>query len=542
MGDCNDFEDIVNYWNLRAADIDLLFFDQAFEARLQPLIQSHLRQLREGMPVDDLENRIGIWSKEGRVVDLASFGANSMRIELREGIWSGSNLKPPLMFIEHHSALGAISDSRGVPSLSFELRPKPFYDEPGFHNQDVVVSVRPLLDSSTEETTFRYPFIPELNRFYGHEAYIRSTAVRAGLDELGIITSVTRNDLTIHSVSRRKLVSEIFAAFGMKAEPSDAGRIAMRLIQQMGGIQGCRAFKITGVRALVEKYNPLQAFTRSNAVQTIGRNDPATGIPQFEPFENLFIEPRKGGALTPHQVFDFLLKRGVFRVGLNLVCPNCELQFWMHLDDVKTEIGCEYCGRKFDITTQLKDRCWGFRRSGLFGKDDHQQGAIPVAVTLQQIDTVLHSGAIYVTGMNIAPTTTDILPCETDFVVIGSRSYHAGVEFAIGECKSRGEITEDDVMKLSRVADQFPSRRIEAFIVFAKTAPFTPEEVARCRAAQPNHRRRVILLSDRELEPYFVYERTEKEFVMHSPTAISLNDLARATHEVYFDPRRRTPV
>jgi len=47
---------------------------------------------------------------------------------------------------------------------------------------------------------------------------------------------------------------------------------------------------------------------------------------------------------------------------------------------------------------------------------------------------------------------------------------------------------------------------------------------------------RLILLSDRELEPYFVYEWAGKEYVIDA-TAISLEDLVNATHQLYFDPK-----
>ena len=58
--------------------------------------------------------------------------------------------------------------------------------------------------------------------------------------------------------------------------------------------------------------------------------------------------------------------------------------------------------------------------------------------------------------------------------------------------------------------------------------------------AQGKYQRRVILLSDRELEPYFMYERAEKEFVIpHS--AISLEDMVEATQNIYFDPRPKNP-
>lgn len=79
-------------------------------------------------------------------------------------------------------------------------------------------------------------------------------------------------------------------------------------------------------------------------------------------------------------------------------------------------------------------------------------------------------------------------------------------EEGAGQGKGRGEITEEDVRKLTQVADAFPKDRVHAYIVFSKTVSFTAEEIARCRTAQPVGRRRVILLSDRELEPYFVYE------------------------------------
>jgi hypothetical protein len=73
------------------------------------------------------------------------------------------------------------------------------------------------------------------------------------------------------------------------------------------------------------------------------------------------------------------------------------------------------------------------------------------------------------------------------------------------------------------------------FIIFSTTASFTADEIARCRAAQPSGGRRLILRSDRELEPYLVYEWAEKEFVINS-TVISLEELADATHQLYSIP------
>jgi hypothetical protein len=201
---------------------------------------------------------------------------------------------------------------------------------------------------------------------------------------------------------------------------------------------------------------------------------------------------------------------------------------------------CDYCGKRFNVTTQLSDRNWAYRRSGLFGRDDHQQGAIPVALTLQQVDTVLHHGdLVYSTSMILESSSAEIEHCETDFVILTSKGYRDHlIELAVAECKGQGEITEEDVRKLAKVADAFPANRVQPYIIFAKTAAFSPKEISRCKAAQPNGRARVILLSDRELEPYFAYQRAEKEFEIRS-SVISLEGMAQATKVIYLDPKPR---
>ncbi len=142
--------------------------------------------------------------------------------------------------------------------------------------------------------------------------------------------------------------------------------------------------------------------------------------------------------------------------------------------------------------------------------------------------------------MTVEPISAPISSCETDFVIISQRGRHANlccsVELAIGECKARGEITAEDVTKLTQLADALPRKRVQPYIIFGKTAPFTPEEIERCKAARSKSHSRVILLSDRELEPYFVYDRTEKEFDIQS-TATALEDLAQATENIYFNPK-----
>ena len=504
------------------------------------MTESFLAALR-AKPKDptDWRNLIAIWKKSHNPEDIApdilGFGPNLLLCSLSEGMWDRQAIRPSLIGFEERSVLGSVSEN-GQTSVTFELPAKPFFDDAALHMQQVVVSVHPLV--RPEGVILRPPFLPQLNEYYGREGYFMYNAVRSEQDGIGIITGVTTTTLTIHALDVRALVRKVFEVFGMSARPSPAGLVGLRLIEQMGGLQGCRVFKIAGVRELIRGHTPEQSFTRSCAIVTIRQVDSTTGNVRFSEHESLYIEPRDRGPLKPEDAFSYLLKRGVFRAGLRLVCPNCELENWVHLDDAQTISRCEYCGREFNITPQLRDRDWAYRRSGLFGRDDHQGGGIPVALTLQQLETALHSRILaYTTGTELEPISANIQKCETDFVVFTESLREKTFQIAIGECKGNKEITADDVHKMGLVADALAeSKGCEAFIVFSKTSPFTQEEVERCRIPQQPYRQRVILLSDRELEPYFPYQRAEKEFEIQS-SAISFEDMAEATQNIYFAPR-----
>ena len=308
----------------------------------------------------------------------------------------------------------------------------------------------------------------------------------------------------------------------------------------MGDIQACRVFKVSGVRELIEKYKPAFSFEKTEACRVIGNCSATTGKPDFEKFEDLYIEPRiHGTKLKPHDVFKYLVERGVFRVGLKLRCSNCELEFWQALDYVKTKTTCEYCGTKFDVTRQLSDRNWAYRRSGIFGNDDHQGGGVPVALTLQQLDSMSMLGEnIYITGTNLKnmdATKGLIRDCEADFIML-SQHHNTGISIVIAECKANSKVTDIDVKNLANVADILERHGIHAYILFSKLSDFSEEEIQNIQSAQHEYLKRIILLTSRELEKWFIYEDDEKiyDIDMH---AVSWADMAENTDRIFFQKR-----
>ena len=247
-GDSHDFDDLVTYWNLRAADIELYFYDPAHKARLDPLKDTWLSELRKRNGDSDRrhpwERRIAIWAKNRDIqIEPDLLESDTVKCAADGHIWSGLNVIPPIMHFREKSVLAAVGDTE-PPTVTFQLPEKPFLDDPDFMHQHVVVSVHPLMDVRDESATFSPPFVPELNEYYGRELYHDRKAVRAEGSGVGVITTVCTNNLTLRALDAQRLVQNVLSAFGISAEPSAAGRVTSRLIGQMGGLQGCRVFKL----------------------------------------------------------------------------------------------------------------------------------------------------------------------------------------------------------------------------------------------------------------------------------------------------------
>jgi len=238
-----------------------------------------------------------------------------------------------------------------------------------------------------------------------------------------------------------------------------------------------------------------------------------------------------------------MAEQGLFRLGAELRCPTCLMTSWIALDTLRQSVTCELCGSAFDATRQLVNGEWHYRRSGILGTEKNAQGAIPVALTLQQLATNIGSilaDALYSTSLDLEPLPTSVnRSCELDFVWVISRPHRQRTAIILGECKDRGPLNIDDFQRaiggLRQVALSLPRDRFKSFVLLSKLAPFTADEVSAARILNDEHHLRAILLTDQELEPYHLYERrtTANERTRH---ANSPEDMAWATFQQYFRP------
>lgn len=563
-GDSSNLDDLICCWNLRASDIPLLFVDPKYLERYGESVSAWGKAMRSMVAQRRLEfdRSIGVWGREQSIdgdnpaeaLDklLEPFKKDGVRSVNRVGdaSWNGLNIRPPMMYLGNESALGVVDDSSRPPRISFSLGDKPFSDNSWFFTQLLVAS---LSFSGglfrDEEHILVPPYIPELNEFYSRNIHFDHEKLRSESERIGVIIDACDSDISIHALPVADLVERVFDLAGLSSTFSTAGLIARQLIAQLQGVDGARAFKIPGVRRLLRTHGPKAAFTKKSAVDLIASRDPENPTASFADYEQLY-----GGhhpfntQLNPHSVFAYLVERGLFRMGAELKCPHCRMSSWTALDALRQRLTCEMCGRDFDATRQLVDGNWHYRRSGVLGAERNAQGAIPVVLTLQQFSVNLSSirNGFYLPSIDLVPKggRDDLPKCELDFVWIIPQPHPEKTVVMIGECKDRGSKNEagankgtidaKDIDNLRRVADALPEHRFTTFIVLAKLCPFTPEEIELAKTLNDKHRQRAILLTDRELEPFHIYERTQKEFTNIHPYAGSPDKLAINTALMYF--------
>jgi hypothetical protein len=526
------FADLVNYWNLRASGKSLLFCDIEARDRTQAALD-HFATNYDPKTGKNYPEPLPVYGTDEDLFKSLQL-RDSIFKKFSYRLWNHP-VRRPGFALQPRSVLANVDSTIQPPVVSFTLPEKPFFDEPQFYREHLIATVSSYSRNIFSEPNYIFPppNIPQLAPHYGREIWYRLDQVRAEDDGVGFIVSATREHIEMRGLPMFGVIEQIFALAGIAVDRSAPGVIAENLIKQMGGLQGCRVFKIPGVRELIGKYAATESFTAGDAQLLIRGAD-------FAEYQDLYIARRENNRqLKPDDVLTFLLDRKVFHTGLELRCPNCNLKFWRHLDDCKTLLSCDYCGTAFNITLQLRHRGdWRYRRSGLFGRQDHQEGGITVALALQQLETALHSYPIaHCTALNLDGAAIRSTGVEVDFVIL-SKDRDRNVEIGLSECKANQEISKADFENLSQVAASLANHGLNVFLIFCKTGIFSEEEIVVCKQPCRWPRGGVILLSGRDLETYDVYERARKEFAI-SGFPSSLVDMAQATKDIYLEPRVR---
>jgi hypothetical protein len=551
-GDSESFDDLLSFWNLRASGLDLQFLPTN-SRRLDSFICQHLSSLdRIPNRNPNIEDFICIYFRNSNSAEFHSrtFKTTKRKVycQVDKIIWNGLNIKPNSYYFDYNQALGNVDQRFGEYSVSIALLKKPVIrSNRNFDSQDIMAVIDPATEFEYPEHTLKLPFIQDLNEFYSRQiVLIDPWKLRVEKDGIGLIQKISDGVIHLYPIKNIKLIEKIFDFVGVQSGMSQAGRLAYWIIHQMrehDPLEACRVFKIRGVRSLIG--NPLssKAVKWEKALETIGSDN-------FYKFKKLFIEPRNQPKLTPMDVWNYLIKKQIFTSTLPkgqissekklFQCKRCGLKSKIAYDNFSKKWNCGFCeyehylpqfiGEVFKNKNEIE--IWNFKKSKLFAKDNNQEGAIPVIVTLLQIKRRFHDpNFVYSTSLQLKPSKGN--PCETDLVVFNYKRENE-IEVGIGECKSNGgKIDENDITNLKNIREHFESKGLKCYLIFSKTAEaFTEDEIELFKRLTEENIY-PILFTNKELEPYEPYEEYH-ESNLPRRYVFTLEDMAINSAHIYL--------
>jgi len=491
-------------------------------SHIEPWITVHYRPERS----NDVEEKLRhIHEKHEKVTETIKRFTTTKRLlpyDYNDWTWHERNLKPTEFYFNKTQALANVEERYQRIQVTIGLEDKPFEIGRGrqVEKQHLAVSVQTFGEFAYEQHTLRLPLIRELAEFYGMQISFDPWKVRVQDDGIGVIVAAEDNHVALFPVGHDILLKKVLAFAGISAEISQPGLIAKRVIEQIGGLENAWIFKIRGVRELIHSLKADEWQTKGDATKAIWADG------QFKSHEDLFWR------MNADKIWERLLKYEMFRAGLELICDHCKLKNWLSLKAIDDAWYCAYCGHSNQTSLQLKDRGdWKFRKSGLFAKDNNQEGAIPVILSLLQFAKALKFHAvIHTPSLNLK---TDSILCETDLCILQYGGW-LGIEIGIGECKSeQGKITQGDVEHLVAIREKLIAKGLNCYLIFSKTAnDFSSDELELFRGLK-QRRIPVILLLNKELEanePYGKYTDSQ----LPSKLVASLEEMARNSTLIYL--------
>lgn len=494
IGDPSNVDHLVFFWNLRAAGADVIFVPRDNVDPHLPIVESHLKRVlsRPSRWGQDSERWFEVWQPHEfgasmppdrdevpeSIAELVRGSAKLAVGSLDDYTWTQPTLGnlPPTS--EPRSVLATFDERYGGPHVSADLSARPFPDAEVSRSREWQYwawALESTPHTLPEETTMRLPLLRDLNDWYSRAlmpAYPGTLRVQPqGFD---LLKHVNDSTLELAPLPIDALIGKLFDRAGIQVKRSFAGEVTQRVLETMGGLRPSLIFKVTGVRKLLALERARRGIKRPHAVQVIRDYDSAASKASFDRFKSYWRD------ITPESILEILLERRVFRAGLELSCPKCRLFPFIEADRIGDEVQCPLCGFRFPLAPLVHGKEWVFRISGVFEREGGPHGAIPAILAMAEL-----ARRDFLSGSTIVRPATDLTfdgkSCETD--LIGLEISNEGFpSVVIGECKSQGELDENDVRNLKEIRGRLRASGIECYILFAVLRErFTDNEVALLR-------------------------------------------------------------
>lgn len=488
--DASKIEDVIDFWNLRASGRQVLPLPKQF------LEEESFRQII----VEFLDEHRRPWGNDGNGFDVASLirsrhstmdemqtYAKSLELSSVEGKPGGATQRislqhwyPRLWDEWARGKDGGVADVyaedeetvdiEGEEQLSMRLKSliPPFGRENWYRSQGRCVNEFDLhLYGADKLLAEVYPKVEGDQLLQAINGNIGSYGEwRVGRHGLARIINRMSGE------SRKTPESEkIFFAWlkdrGWDAKLSGPGILAKQIYKRLGGLVGMLADK--DVLNLIEHMN-------GGMVSRSGAQKDDRVIAERE--VSVADVKRKLNARR----YEWFIQKGIFKLGLQTKCPNCQRNSWFSMTTLNEELDCPKCLNVFSAAGNIDQGrgAWFYRTAGPFSVPNYADGAFSVLLTLEALAGRITSGRRSTSVPSFEATSPGKVSIEADLAMFwrdgGFANDTQGILF--GECKSYGLFKPKDFQRMRYLAKMFPG----AVLVFSTLRErLTKEEISALR-------------------------------------------------------------
>lgn len=556
--DASKLEDIIDFWNLRAVGRLVFPIPKQYQSnpQLNDLIMSFLKTHRRPWSHDPKHcDFASIIRARNCTMDEMQAYAKTLKIERDPNDPSSD----PFFALQHwypriwdewaRDKDGAVSDDiYGEKEDSIEIS----------DTKDLRIRFRSLLPNFAQK--YGYHGEPrcanEISfRFYGLDEYIAEVFPKSsgknfirsisGLASFRGDWRVGRNGLVklvrdgFNETRDIPLAENVFFAWledlGWKPKLSAPGLLAKDIYRQLEG--HLSALKNEKLLGLIEHMN-------GGTVKLDGTPVEENTVNQERELPVGEVKSRLAAASSGGDLHDYLVKRGIFKLGARIKCPQCLRSSWFALENVRDTFTCPRCSRPFQAIGNLDSSTWCYKTVGPFSVPNYADGAYSVLLSLDFFDERRLSTMRVTTAFSFVAEAPDKKNLEADFAAFWQEAVYGERKegLLLGECKTYGRFGEKDFDRMRYLAKTFPG----AVLVFSTLRKsLTSKEIAgitRIAKAGRKHWKTerpinpVLILTGNELlsqfGPPYCWEETIKKKFDHIGGLLSICD---ATQQIYLN-------
>ena len=398
-----------------------------------------------------------------------------------------------------------------------------------------------LGDITDSDFFFTAPNDKLLERYIQRNMYMDfSKMSRISNNGVVLFSSHIKGDVQIFPQKVFDLFKELFKENGFSIKLSSPGNYAKQIINSMGGLNGCRVFKIRGVREVLHQLSNLSKDVKKNEninkisrfgltygeIKSIigSRNKDKFGGPNWDSksYKDLIIYRGQQKSLNPEITLDYLINKNILRTGLRLTCRNCTKEEWYDISEFSDKFKCKYCFEEQNIGV-LDKKEWFHKANGLFMIPDSGMGSLAMILTLWRLKHASHLEYFkYISSFNINNSENSIKG-EVDFACIIVKPFENTYDLIIGEAKNYTDFSNSDFKKLTSISRKFSHKPYLCFCTLKdEFSSIERKEIK--KLIRKNYK--IIAMTRLELDPYDLYNRFK-----NAPfkTPVSLNQFNENT-------------